>query len=112
MDAVEFVRQYNVSMKRRNKLAVAIAAICGFVMGVIMTLLFPLITEWMTSLNFTLSLHNTQSMTFDFGYLGWMIVAGVSVVTALSAYEITLARFSPKMNQIIPDPHHNVSEKI
>lgn len=95
MEAVEIVRQYNASVKRRNKLAVAIAGLCGFAMGAVTTWLLPFITGWLASLNFTISLHNADTMTFDFGYLGWVLVAGVSVVTALSAYEMILARVSP-----------------
>ena len=98
MEAVEIVRQYNASMKHRNKLAVAIAAACGFAMGVLTTWLLPLITGWLASLNITISIHKVGDMTFDFGYLGWVLVAGVSVMTALSTYEIMLARISPVSN--------------
>ena len=98
MEAVEIVRQYNASVKRRNKLAVAIAATCGFAMGVLTTWLLPFITGWLASLNFTVSLHKAGDMTLDFGYLGWLLIAGVSVMTALSAYEIMLARISPVSN--------------
>ena len=98
MEAVEIVRQYNASVKRRNKLAVAIAAACGFAMGILTTWLLPFITGWLASLNLTVSLPKVGDMTFDFGYLGWVLVAGVSVMTALSAYEIMLARMSALSN--------------
>ncbi len=46
MEAVEIVRQYNAALRRRNKLAVAIAGLCGFAVGVTLTLLYPFIVDW------------------------------------------------------------------
>jgi tetrahydromethanopterin S-methyltransferase subunit F len=46
MKAVEWVKQHQQDLKRRNRVAVAIAACCGFAMGVIFTLLFPVIDSW------------------------------------------------------------------
>lgn len=97
MEAMEIVRQYNATQKRRNKLAVAIAAICGFAMGVIMTLLFPIISEWIASIQVTLPLFNSNNLFIDCSYLGWLLVAGASVLTALSAYDIALARLTAKV---------------
>ncbi len=86
MEAMEIVRQYNETQKRRNKWAVAIAGICGFAMGVIMTLLLPFITDWVASISFALSL----PPTLNFAYIVWLLVATVSVLTTVSVYEIAL----------------------
>lgn len=86
MEAMEIVRQYNETQKRRNKWAVAIAGICGFAMGVIMTLLLPFITDWVASISFALSL----PPTLNFTYIVWLLIATVSVLTTVSVYEVAL----------------------
>lgn len=97
MEAMEIVRQYNAAQKKRNRWAVAIAGVSGFAMGVIMTMMFPFIAEWIASMKVTLPFFNANSLTIDFSYFGWIIVAASSVLTALSAYEIALARLTAKV---------------
>ena len=94
MEAVEAVRQYNLAQKRRNRLAVAIAALSGFAMGVILTLLFPFIGSWVSTISLAIPYIHTTSLTID--YTGWIVMAAVCVITALNAYEIALVRLSPK----------------
>lgn len=103
MEAMEIIRQYNAAQKRRNKWAVAIAGFSGFAMGVIMTLLFPFITDWVASLNLSLPLSHSSTMTFDFSYLVWLLVAAVSVLTAVSVYEI--ASKNLKLSQELKPTH-------
>ncbi len=98
MEAVEIVRQYNAALRRRNKLAVAIAGLCGFAVGVTLTLLYPFIVEWISSFNITLSLRDASTLTIDFSYIVWLIVAGVSVFSAWNAYQIALAKLTPKLH--------------
>lgn len=49
MDTIEMVRQYNAELRRRNRIAVMIAALAGFIMGVVLTLLMPLIGDWIAT---------------------------------------------------------------
>ena len=90
METVEIVKQYTEAQKKRNKIAVVLAGICGFVMGVFLTIIYPMITEWVASYRFTLPIWHTSTLTIDFSYIGWLLVAGISVFTSLSIYEITL----------------------
>ena len=93
MEAVEIVRQYNKALRRRNRLAVAIAAVCGFVMGVITTLVLPLIGGSLTSLSVTLPrFMQSGSFAIDGSILSWILTAGVSVIFAINAYEIAMAK--------------------
>lgn len=96
METVEIVKQYTSAQKKRNKIAVALAGICGFAMGVILTLLYPIIEHRLASFQLTLPTWHASSLTIDFSYIGWMLVAGASVLTALSVYEIALIRLTPK----------------
>ncbi len=94
MEAVEYIRQYNVAQKRRNKLAVILAGVSGFAMGVFLTLLYPFITEWIASLNFSISLLAESNLKYDFSHLGWIVIAIGSVLTSMSVYEAASARIS------------------
>lgn len=96
METVEIVKQYTSAQKKRNKIAVALAGICGFAMGVILTLLYPIIEDRLASFRLTLPTWQASSLTLDFSYIGWMLVAGASVLTALSVYEIALIRLTAK----------------
>ena len=90
MEAVEIVKLYNAAQRKRNKIAVALAGICGFAMGVILTLLYPVVEERFASFRFTLPTWHASTMTIDFSHIGWLLVAAVSVLTSLCVYEITL----------------------
>ncbi len=98
METVEILKQHNVALKKRNRLAVAIAGVSGFVMGVIMTLLFSLIGDWVTTFNISIPRLNVSSLTVDYSFVGWIVMAGVCVITAMNAYEIALAKLTPKEN--------------
>lgn len=92
MQMVEFVREQNLAMRRRTRLAVAIAAACGFVAGVLMTLLMPLVGDWMSALHVTLPELGAVAPAIEAGILAWVLVAGVVAVTARNAYEIAIVK--------------------
>lgn len=94
MEAVEIVKQHNAELKKRNKLAVAIAAVSGFVMGVILTLLFPLVGNWVSTFNLSIPQLQISAITINYSFVAWIIMAGVSIITALNAYEIALAKLT------------------
>lgn len=96
MEVVEILKQHNKSLKKRNRLAVVIAAFCGFATGVILTSLYPLIVEKLTSMNFSLPEIHFSGMTIDFTIAAWIVMAGLSVVAALNAYEVALAKLPVK----------------
>lgn len=96
MEAVEILKQHNVALRKRNELAVAIAAVSGFVMGIIMTLLFPLIGNWVSTISVSLPQLQISSLAIDFSFISWIVMAGVCIITALNAYETALAKLTPK----------------
>lgn len=101
MDMVEILKQHDIALKRRNKLAVVIAAVSGFVMGVILTLLFPLIGNWVSTFSISLPHIHISSLTIDYSLVAWIVMAGVCIITALNAYEIALAKLTPKTKETI-----------
>lgn len=96
METVELLKQHNATLRRRNKLAVAIAAFSGFVTGVIMTLLFPLISNWISTFNISIPHLQISGFAINYSILAWVIMAGVSIITALNAYEIASAKLTPE----------------
>jgi hypothetical protein len=96
MERVEILKQHNLAIKRRNKLAVCIAATIGFLMGVILTLLFPLIGSWVSTFSISLPHLQISSLTIDYSFVGWIIMAVTCIITALNAYEIALVKLTPQ----------------
>lgn len=90
MEMMDELQRYSAILRRRNRVAVVVAALSGFVSGVITTLLLPLIVSWFS----TLSLPHLQisGMMIDGSILGWIAIAGTSVITALSVYDLAMSR--------------------
>jgi hypothetical protein len=101
MEQVEILRQHHLAIKERNKLAVCIAAAIGFLVGVILTLLFPLIGSWVSTFSISLPHLQISSITIDYSFVGWMIVAVTCVIIALNAYEIALVKLTPKESRLM-----------
>lgn len=96
METVEILKRQNADLKRRNRLAVAIAAACGFVAGIVMTLLSPLVGNLLPSFSVSLTHLYMGGGTAGFSFAVWIVMAGVCVITALNAYEIALAKLPPE----------------
>jgi len=94
MDAVELVKQRSMATRKRNKVAVAVAALSGFVMGVLIMLLLPFIEDWISTINFTIPYFSMSSLTVDLQIAGWMLASVVSGFTAFNIYEIVLSRMT------------------
>ena len=101
MEAVELVKRHAAAMRRRNRIAVAVAALSGFVTGVIFTLLMPLLGDWITTLEFSLPGIGIPSISFDSQILTWTVTAALTVTIALNAYEITLSRLSARQKGLL-----------
>lgn len=94
LEAVEIVRRHNAALRKRNRVAVGIAAACGFVAGVALTLLFPLLGDWMSAFNISLPYLRVNSLTVDCSFIAWIIITAVSVITSLNVYEIAMTKLS------------------
>lgn len=96
MAAVEFVRERTHALKRRNRLAVAIAAVCGFSMGVVFTLALHLIDNWLYVYVLALPTLKIHTLSIDgsilCNILTWTLIAIVCGITSVNAYEIAIAR--------------------
>lgn len=94
MDALELVKHQTAMQRKRNRIAVIVAAITGFVMGVIITILFPILADTLSTFSITLPAPDFSPISINWQIIGYILAAIVSVFTALNAYEITLSRLS------------------
>lgn len=92
INAVESVRQQSEELRKKNKIAVAVAACSGFIAGVLLTLLLPEI--WVITKYLSLPILNDGAVMVDPSILGWLLTAGVSGVIAYNAYELTLSKLT------------------
>lgn len=93
LNVVESVRRQNVIMRKRNRMAVAIAALAGFVTGVSLTLLFPLIGSYVSEIHIAIPKFDVM---IDFQYVAWLLSAVASILIALNTYEIAIAKLTVK----------------
>ncbi len=80
--------------RRRNRIAVAVAAVAGFITGVALTLLLPEIGELTGHVSFSLPMFEGDSVTVDFRILSWLLTAVVSGIIGYNAYELTLLKLT------------------
>lgn len=97
LDAVEAIKQHTEELKTRNRKAVAIAALVGFVVGFLFSLSLPylsdVIARWQLSKPEASLLY---SMTGNFMVVVWTIIGATSVFAAVNAYEVSVVLLKPK----------------
>lgn len=96
MEAVEIVRLHNARQMRRCRLAVIVASVVGFLAGTLFSLIIPALTDFMSDLITRLapyvnSIH-LASPSSDLSVattLAWIVAAGLTILTTLTAYTLT-----------------------
>lgn len=92
LDKVEFIRQHNFEMRKRSKKAVVIAALSGFITGIIFMLLVPYTDNIVRTFKLSIPQFGPDILFLSYNILTWIIAAFLSVVSALTAYDITILR--------------------
>lgn len=96
MEAVEIIKHRALISRRINKIAVIVAAIAGFVIGVIFKLVFPFIVECVSTISLTVPFFRNNPININISVILWIITAMVSGIIAYNAYEITISKLSTK----------------
>lgn len=96
MKSVEIIRQHTAAHRKRTRMAVCVAALAGFVMGVVLTLLMPLIGNSVSTFAIYIPNHGFFNMDIDWQIVGWILTAVFSVFSAINVYEITMAKLSTR----------------
>lgn len=87
MDAVEFVKEQTVALKRRSRIAVLTSWIAGFVTGTISISLFKLLGDSIPELIISMPRLNIAPIAVDWQIVGWIISAAACFLTAMGVYE-------------------------
>ena len=96
MNAVEAVKKQAAALRRHGRIAVAVAALCGMAAGIILTLLYPLVSGWVSAIDISLPAIGIPAVTLDCRIVAWMVMGLMCVLTGLNAYEITASRLAAK----------------
>lgn len=96
MDAIEYVRRQHTTQRKQNKVAIIIAAAFGFIMGITLTLLFPIISNWLTNINASLLAFQFAAINIDTSFIGWIVIAGVCIILTINVYELASAKLTSK----------------
>ena len=103
LDKVEIVRRHNVEIHRRARIAVFVAAVAGFVTGVIFMLFMPNLTAFSARLVDGMArMFEPISLIQSFSILPWLMTAFASVFVAMGAYEVSIALQRPRHKLILP----------
>lgn len=94
LDAVELVKRQQLAERRRNKRAVLVAAVAGFVAGVVFAILLPFVATWLSAVHVSLPSFGLPDLIIDFRLVAWMAAASTAVLISVNAYEIALARMA------------------
>ena len=90
LDAVEMVRQHHVEQRRRNRVAVAVAAVVGFVTGFLFSLALPFIGNAVASASIPAD-SALRALADNYLTIAWLLIGGTSALIALNAYDLTLS---------------------
>ena len=83
MQRVEMVKEATRRLQRRNRVAVALAALAGFVAGVIFMALYPAFSRWMEGIRLSI-----PSLTAEASYMIWIVMlALITIGASLGTYE-------------------------
>lgn len=95
LDSVEIIKRHAAEARSRSGKAVAIAGFVGFIVGFLFSLALPygcdIVSKWQLTLP-SESLLN--ALADNFATISWLVIGGISVVTALTTYELSLSLLS------------------
>ena len=92
LNSVEIVKRHAAEMELRNRKAVAIAAIIGFISGFLFSLLLPALQHAVASWQLTLPDSSWLSpIAENFAIIAWLAIALASSLIALNTYELSLS---------------------
>lgn len=97
LNSVEIIKQHTAEVRARNKKAVAIAAIVGFIAGFLFSLSLPYLSDSVSNWQMTLPSESVlNTFANNFTIIAWLVIGGTSVLAALNTYEVSVSWLKPK----------------
>ncbi len=97
LDKVEIVKQHNEARYNANRRALGVAVLAGFVLGVIMTLLFPVLCSMLKSFEFPIHIPFSNELLINGRMIMLIIMCAATCLISLNVYEIALSRLKSKV---------------
>lgn len=89
LQTVELVKLQTEKMQRKNRLALIVAAVAGFIAGIISTLCYPYLDAWINSMASSGITAARLLCAYDNALL-WAMLSVITALLTYSAYDITL----------------------
>lgn len=97
LNSVEIVKQHTAEIRSRSKKAIAIAALVGFIVGFLFSLLLPYLIDAVSNWQLTLPSESIlNAFAKNFTIIAWLVIGGTSVFISLNTYEVSLSLLNPK----------------
>lgn len=92
LDAVEMVKQRNAQTIRNTRIAAILAAVAGFIAGMLTMLFMPWITATAQAMLEAVQIHTVLrlSATESLPIFGWLATGFMALLTALTTYSLAL----------------------
>ena len=97
LDSVEIVKLHNAEVQSRSKKAVTFAALAGFVIGLLFSLILPYISGIVSDWQKTLPNESDLNILADnLPIIAWILILGTAVFVVLNTYELSLSLLKRK----------------
>ena len=96
MESVEIVKRRVEEMRARNRRAVTVAAVVGFVVGFLFSLTLPYLSGVVAGWQLTLPEESVTSVLADwFAVISWVVIGAVAVTAAINTYDMMTSKPIP-----------------
>lgn len=96
MESVEIVKRRMAEMRARNRRAIAVAAVVGFVVGFLFSLALPYLSGLVADWQLTLPEDSVMSVAADyFAVIAWGVTGATAVIAAINTYDMMTSRPIP-----------------
>lgn len=96
MESVEIVKRRMAETRVRNRRAVTVAAVVGFVVGFLFSLTLPYLSGLVADWQLTLPEESVMSVMADwFVVISWVVIGAVAVTAAINTYDMMTSKPIP-----------------
>lgn len=100
LTTVDIVKQNIADTRTKNKKAMAIGIVAGFIVGFLFSLLLPYLNITISSWQLTLPSESFMRIFVDnFAAIAWIVIGTTSVLAALNTYEVSLSLLNTKKSR-------------
>lgn len=94
LNAVEIIHQENARATKRNRLAVILASLAGFLTGILFSFALPYISDSIAAIEDSIPtnsmLTNLNAILEFQSVIAWIIIGAISVFTSIGTYNMVL----------------------